>query len=661
MKNDNNTKEGLLKEVEESELRYRILVEGSGDLIFTVSPDGIITSLNPAFEKISGWKRDEWLGRNFKPLVHPDDLPSVEENYKRLFNGETLPSSIILRILSKSGENVMLEVSIVPQTRDGKVINGLGIARNITESRRIDEKIREEERERFLKDIRKQQLQAEKLSILLKKERDVLNVIMENTGTQLAYLDSKFKFIRVNPAYARGSGLTKEMLLGRNHFELFPSPENQAIFEKVRETGNAVEFKGKPFEFQDQPWRGTTYWDWTLTPVKDSIGQVDRLVLSLIDVTDRIRNEQAIEKALVYAESIVNTVPEPLLILDAHLHVKSANLAFYRTFKVTIEDTIDKYLYELGNRQWDIPELRTLMEDIIPGNNSLLNFEVEHEFPGIGRKTMLLNACRFYQDGAEMILLSIADITERKKLDEIRFENERLISANKARSEFLTIISHELRTPLTSVIGYSIILKGKAQGKLNEKQEFFVDNVLASSKHLLDLINSILDMAKIESGKLEMIFEEISVPETIRETLKLLKEKAAEHKIVLKTEFDPVLPVIKADRQKFKQILFNLLSNAIKFSKDRGGIVTVSAEKEGNMAKISVSDTGIGIKEEDIPKLFQKFEQLDSGISRKYDGTGLGLSITKHLVELHGGKITVKSKYGSGSTFSFLLPIDGKK
>ncbi len=661
MKNDNNTKEGLLKELEESEVRYRILVEGSGDLIFTVSPDGIITSLNPAFEKISGWKRDEWLGRNFKPLVHPDDLPSAEENHKRLFNGETLPSSIILRILSKSGENVMLEVSIVPQTRDGKVINGLGIARNITESRRIDEKIREDEKERLLKDIRNQQLHAEKLSNLLKKERDVLNVIMENTGTHLAYLDSKFNFIRVNSAYARGSGLTKEVLLGRNHFELFPNPENQAIFETVRETGNAVEFKGKPFEFQDQPWRGTTYWDWTLTPVKDSRGWVDRLVLSLTDVTDRIRNEQAIEKALAYAESIVNTVPEPLLILDAQQHVKSANLAFYRTFKVTIEDTIDKYLYELGDRQWDIPELRALMEDIIPGKNNLQNFEVDHEFPGIGRKTMLLNAYRFYRDGEEMILLSIVDITEHKKLDEIRFENERLISANKARSEFLTIISHELRTPLTSVIGYSIILKGKTQGKLNEKQEFFVDNVLASSKHLLGLINGILDMAKIESGKLEIVFEEISVPETIHETLKLLKEKAAGHKIVLRTEFDPEPLHIKADRQKFKQILFNLLSNAIKFSKEEGGIVTVSAEKEGDMAKISVSDTGIGIKEEDIPKLFQKFEQLDSGISRKYDGTGLGLSITKHLVEMHGGKITVKSKYGRGSTFSFLLPMDGKK
>ncbi|MDD5616426.1 MAG: PAS domain S-box protein [Candidatus Methanoperedens sp.] len=254
----------------------------------------------------------------------------------------------------------------------------------------------------------------------------------------------------------------------------------------------------------------------------------------------------------------------------------------------------------------------------------------------------------------------IRDITERKKIDEIRLENERLISTNKARSEFLTIMSHELRTPLTSIIGYSILLKENKLGKINDEQTFFVNNILSSSKHLLDLINSILDLAKMEAGKLEMMVEEISVPYIINEALKILKERFAIHNIVLKTEFDPELVFIKADRQKFKQILFNLLSNAVKFSKEEGGIITVSVQRYEEMAKISVSDTGIGIKEEDMPRLFQKFEQLDSGISRKYEGTGIGLSITKQLVEMHGGKIFVESKYGEGSTFTVLLPITGE-
>jgi len=144
---------------------------------------------------------------------------------------------------------------------------------------------------------------------------------------------------------------------------------------------------------------------------------------------------------------------------------------------------------------------------------------------------------------------------------------------------------------------------------------------------------------------------------TINETLLLIKEKALKHKVLLKSEFDPDLEFIEADKQRFKQVLFNLLSNAVKFSKDDGGTITITAKKEGGMAQISVSDTGIGIKEENIGRLFNKFEQLESGISQKYGGTGLGLAITNQLVELHGGAIIAKSKYGDGSTFTFTLPL----
>ncbi|HWQ95793.1 MAG TPA: PAS domain-containing sensor histidine kinase [Candidatus Methylomirabilis sp.] len=272
-----------------------------------------------------------------------------------------------------------------------------------------------------------------------------------------------------------------------------------------------------------------------------------------------------------------------------------------------------------------------------------------------------ITECETTEKRIQNALSYTESITEQKKFEELRLENERLISANKARSDFLTIMSHELRTPLTTVIGYLIILQGNSHGKLNKKQRFFVDNILTSSKHLLGLINGILDLAKIEAGKLEMVFEEICVSDTINEILKVIKENAAKHNIVLKKKIDPRLPIIEADRRALKQIFFNLLSNAIKFNVQKKGVVTVSANKEGDMVKISVSDTGIGIRKEDIPRLFQKFEQLDTGISRKYEGTGLGLVITKQLVELHGGKITVESKYGEGSTFTFLLPAGKKK
>ncbi|MFH1323200.1 MAG: PAS domain-containing sensor histidine kinase [Methanobacteriota archaeon] len=248
----------------------------------------------------------------------------------------------------------------------------------------------------------------------------------------------------------------------------------------------------------------------------------------------------------------------------------------------------------------------------------------------------------------------VEDLSELKRTEELYLENMRLLVANRAKSEFLAVMSHELRTPLNSIIGFSELLK---QGDLNEKEGHFVDNVLTSGKHLLSLVNGILDLVNIETGKVEMAVEKMSVPLIIDESLLMIKPNAEKHNIILKKEIDPELDHIEADRQKFKQILLNLLDNAVKFNKPDGGIVTVSAKKAGDMAMISVSDKGIGIKEEDMEKLFKEFEQLDKGISRKYGGTGLGLAISKKLVELHGGKIKIESKYGEGSTFAFLIPL----
>ncbi len=246
---------------------------------------------------------------------------------------------------------------------------------------------------------------------------------------------------------------------------------------------------------------------------------------------------------------------------------------------------------------------------------------------------------------------------ERRQAEEILLQNERLAYASKAKSEFLANMSHELRTPLNSIIGFSELLK---QGTLGEKQLRYVDNVLTSSKFLLDLINDILDLSRVEAGKIELVIEKMPVQAVVNETANLIKEKASKHNVLLKKEFDHDLDFIDADQQRFRQVLFNLLSNAIKFSKPDGGTVTITARREEDKARFSVSDTGIGIKDGEIEKLFNEFEQLESGISRKYGGTGLGLAISKKLVQLHEGKIWAESRYGEGSTFTFLLPIVAK-
>ncbi len=181
-----------------------------------------------------------------------------------------------------------------------------------------------------------------------------------------------------------------------------------------------------------------------------------------------------------------------------------------------------------------------------------------------------------------------------------------------------------------------------------------------ASRDLFDLISDSLDLSTAKAGKIELVIEKVPVQAAIDDIFNLIKEKAAKNNIVLKKGLDPALDLIEVDKQRFEQILFNLLCNSIKFSKTNGATITITTKREGDMARFSVIDTGIGIKEEDMGKLFKEFVQLDAGISRKYRGSGLGLAISKKLVDMHRGKIWAESKYGEGSTFTFLLPIQAK-
>ena len=231
-----------------------------------------------------------------------------------------------------------------------------------------------------------------------------------------------------------------------------------------------------------------------------------------------------------------------------------------------------------------------------------------------------------------------------------------LEAANQHKSEFLANMSHELRTPLNAVIGFSEVLKERMFGELNDKQGEYVDDIHSSGKHLLSLINDILDLSKIEAGRMELDCSEFSLPDMLQSTLVLLRERATNHDIALSLDIAPELGIITADERKVKQVLLNLLSNAVKFTPD-GGAVAVRALARDSMIEISVTDTGIGISSEDQAAVFDEFKQVGTDSARKAEGTGLGLALTKRFVELHGGTIRVESVLGKGSTFAFTLPL----
>ncbi|TAN43918.1 MAG: PAS domain S-box protein [Nitrospirae bacterium] len=297
-------------------------------------------------------------------------------------------------------------------------------------------------------------------------------------------------------------------------------------------------------------------------------------------------------------------------------------------------------------------------------------------------------------DGNIIALVGIArDITERKKLEELMkkyneelegqvkertmdLEQARLQAdaASRAKSDFLANMSHELRTPLNSILGFSDILNRGFYGQLNDNQKEYVQIIAESGRHLLSLINDILDLSKVEAGRLELELSRFRIKEILEGSAMMLKEKALKHDIRMTLNIGPDADIkIEADVRKVKQIMFNLLSNAVKFTPD-GGSVFVEARKigiennapqppldlrgcAGELIEIIVEDTGIGIKPEDIERLFKPFQQLQSAYVKEFEGTGLGLALTKRLVELHGGSIRVESEYGKGSKFAFVLPV----
>ena len=251
-------------------------------------------------------------------------------------------------------------------------------------------------------------------------------------------------------------------------------------------------------------------------------------------------------------------------------------------------------------------------------------------------------------------LLVLAGFALGIVLDTVIRQRRQLALASQNKSAFLANMSHELRTPLNAIIGFSEVLLQGIFGQINDKQREYLSDVLSSGKHLLSLINDILDLSKVEAGRMELELSKFSLPAALESCLTLLRERALRSGITLQANMPDDLPPISADERKVRQVLLNLLTNAVKFTPD-GGSVGVTAQLEGGDVRVSVRDSGIGIAAEDQAKVFEEFRQVGREHSR--EGTGLGLTLTKRFVELHGGRIWVESTLGKGSTFSFTLPL----
>ena len=448
----------------------------------------------------------------------------------------------------------------------------------------------------------------------------------------------------------------------------------------------------------------------------------------------------ALENAWMYAQvrqaenewkRTFDAIIDPIMILDKGHKILKANKAMADKLGVTPAGAEGLTCYkEVHGRDEPIP-LCPHAESLLDGKTHTAEVYEER----IGGHFLISSSPLYTPDGALYGAVHYArDITERKQMElklreyadtlegKVRVRTKQLVvineelqslnrelelrkqesdeakqqaeEATRAKSDFLANMSHELRTPLNSILGFSELMLNGVVGEITGKQREAVEYILSSGKHLISLINDILDLSKVEAGKLELELRAFPLGESLNASLVMLREKAMKHGIALSLDIAPEADVqIEADERKLKQVMYNLLSNAVKFTPDNGSVhvharkvsssefLVSSKEQEnkgqrpepvlvsgpelktenleletGNLIEISVEDTGIGIKNEDLNKLFQPFSQLESAYSKKFEGTGLGLALTKKLVELHGGRIWVKSEFGKGSKFSFMIP-----
>ncbi len=388
-----------------------------------------------------------------------------------------------------------------------------------------------------------------------------------------------------------------------------------------------------------------------------------------------IAKEEYAQQVHEYAENIIATIRTPFVILDKKLHVLTVSHSFCDTYKVTQEETIGKLFYKLGNNQWNIPSLKKLLKDILPGKSEIKDFEVNHNFEKIGYKTMLLNAREVIrgENKHRLIFISIEDITLRqqtlKKLNQLNIELE---NRKNELQQVLYITTHDLRSPLVNIQGFNKELGASLEELNNLLEEIEIPNTykkriselieeeipesmhfITSSSNKMDaLLKGLLSLSRL--GRQKVVFKDVDMNELMTSVIDNFEYEIIKNKVEVHISD---LPQCIGDEFQLNQLFSNLLGNALKFfDSDRPGIINISGEKINNYIKYKVQDNGIGIHPDHQDKVFELFHKLDP----KKPGIGLGMNIVKQIVEKHKGKIEVESEPGAGTKFIISLPIDGK-
>ena len=514
--------------------------------------------------------------------------------------------------------------------REGRIIGTCGISRDITEYYRAQQAVRDSEAN---------------WRSLVESVPDIISTIT---------LDYCFEFINRLPP---NLGLEPKDMVGKSVFDFLPEEHHERLKEacaKVIETGELAtyEVQGLISKF----WYASC-----IGPIQQD-GELVGFVMASTNITERKQAEIELQQSEERFRRAVLSAPLPIMIHAENGEVLQISRAWTELTGYTLEDipTISEWL-ELSDREEaegieaHFAQLYSSKERVAEGEYVI--------FTKSGRRQIwefsssLLGTL---PDKRHLGISMALDITERIKTQKaMQQAKETAEYASRAKSDFLANMSHELRTPLNAIIGFAEILRDELVGEINTEQRECVNDIHISGEHLLEMINDILDLSKIEAGKMVLQLEEFSIVEAVEEVNAIITSLAVKKDLELVLDYNQNC-MIEADRVKFKQIFYNLLSNAVKFTPESGKVVT-HLEVSDTELRAEVIDTGIGISEADQAKLFAPFTQIDTSKSRRYGGTGLGLALTHRLIILHGGEIGVESQEGKGSTFTFRIPLQQSK
>jgi PAS domain S-box-containing protein len=485
--------------------------------------------------------------------------------------------------------------------------------------------------------------------------------LYDNAPTGYHSLDANGVIVMINQTELDWLGYTREEVIGIKTFHDLCTLQSQKVFEE-----NFPRFKAqgwiKDLEFELIRKNGSTFPVLlNATAIYDAHGKYLHSRSTLFDITERKRAEEAARKL----SQAIEYSPATVVITNRDGVIEYVNPTFCEVTGYTLEEAIGQNPRILKSGV-HAPEYYQAMWSVLTAGqhwhgefcNKKKNGELYWEYASISPIKNEYGETTHYVGVKE-------DVTERKKAeealresrDELSIANAALEKAAHLKDEFLASMSHELRTPLTGILGLSEALQLKTYGELNERQLKTIGTIQESGRHLLELINDILDLSKIEAGKLELQFSPCSIADICQASLQLIKGMAHQKRqnINYTPLTEPIL--VRADARRLKQILVNLLSNAVKFTPEGGELgLEIQAKESERVVKLTVWDKGIGMKPETMPKLFKPFTQLDSSLSREYSGTGLGLSLVKRLTEMHNGGIEVESTFGEGSRFTISLP-----